>query len=259
MNRYLIILTTALIIAGTSNYAQAKGLRGCCSNHGGVAGCDDAGNVICNDGSYSPSCRCENSDSSLYSGGYNSRSQYNGENTNKQAGLNRDSGSYYTYGNSGYTDFTRKKTVKDEPYKKSTWFLLTAEAGYERYYFIPLSMPDDTAFSEVKTDIKPIDLLYAEINASIPLFFFKSLYKYQYTDKGIIDDTERIEFIDDLTDNSKLQYLLTVAAGLIGIEICYSHQVFTMGKYRYYRSSEVPDIYNYYIDKTGITLSAKIP
>lgn len=33
--------------------------RGCCSHHGGVSDCDsDNGRVICNDGSYSPSCRC---------------------------------------------------------------------------------------------------------------------------------------------------------------------------------------------------------
>lgn len=32
--------------------------RGCCSWHGGVAGCDSRGRVTCNDGSTSPSCRC---------------------------------------------------------------------------------------------------------------------------------------------------------------------------------------------------------
>lgn len=33
--------------------------RGCCSWHGGVSGCDDNnGRVICNDGTYSPSCKC---------------------------------------------------------------------------------------------------------------------------------------------------------------------------------------------------------
>jgi hypothetical protein len=33
--------------------------RGCCSHHGGVAGCDTSvGSLICRDGSYSPTCGC---------------------------------------------------------------------------------------------------------------------------------------------------------------------------------------------------------
>ena len=33
--------------------------RGCCSWHSGVAGCDgNVGKLVCNDGTYSPSCRC---------------------------------------------------------------------------------------------------------------------------------------------------------------------------------------------------------
>ena len=31
--------------------------RGCCSWHGGVSGCSN-GRVVCNDGTYSPSCTC---------------------------------------------------------------------------------------------------------------------------------------------------------------------------------------------------------
>lgn len=31
--------------------------RGCCSWHGGVRGCS-GGTVVCNDGTYSPSCTC---------------------------------------------------------------------------------------------------------------------------------------------------------------------------------------------------------
>lgn len=31
--------------------------RGCCSWHGGVSGCSN-GRIVCNDGSYSPSCTC---------------------------------------------------------------------------------------------------------------------------------------------------------------------------------------------------------
>lgn len=31
--------------------------RGCCSWHGGVSGCSN-GKIVCNDGTYSPSCTC---------------------------------------------------------------------------------------------------------------------------------------------------------------------------------------------------------
>ena len=34
--------------------------RGCCSWHGGVSGCS-SGRVVCSDGTYSPSCTCNNS------------------------------------------------------------------------------------------------------------------------------------------------------------------------------------------------------
>lgn len=33
--------------------------RGCCSHHGGVAGCNAQGRTICNDDTLSPSCRCD--------------------------------------------------------------------------------------------------------------------------------------------------------------------------------------------------------
>ena len=34
--------------------------RGCCSWHGGVNHCDtNTGRIVCNDGTYSPSCMCE--------------------------------------------------------------------------------------------------------------------------------------------------------------------------------------------------------
>jgi hypothetical protein len=40
------------------NISFAK--RGCCSWHGGVNHCDTTtGRIICNDGTYSPSCMCE--------------------------------------------------------------------------------------------------------------------------------------------------------------------------------------------------------
>ena len=37
---------------------RASAGRGCCSHHGGVAGCSSSGKQICADGSLSPSCTC---------------------------------------------------------------------------------------------------------------------------------------------------------------------------------------------------------
>ncbi|MCL4363740.1 hypothetical protein M1328_00710 [Patescibacteria group bacterium] len=50
-----ILLTVFLFVFTTSVFARS----GCCSWHGGVAGCDtNVGRQVCNDGTYSPSCTC---------------------------------------------------------------------------------------------------------------------------------------------------------------------------------------------------------
>ncbi len=52
----LVILLPFVVYAG----------RGCCSHHGGVSHCDtDTGRQVCNDGTYSPSCRCGTGTSDL--------------------------------------------------------------------------------------------------------------------------------------------------------------------------------------------------
>ena len=56
MKKFLIAL---LLLILASNFAEAR--RGCCSHHGGVAGCDkSSGRQICADGTLSKSCYCEN-------------------------------------------------------------------------------------------------------------------------------------------------------------------------------------------------------
>lgn len=55
MKRKKEILIIILILFSIEN-VDAK--RGCCSWHDGVAGCSSSGRVICNDGTYSPSCTC---------------------------------------------------------------------------------------------------------------------------------------------------------------------------------------------------------
>ena len=53
MKKVLLILSLFILLTD-SVYAQ----RGCCSHHGGVAGCSSSGRQICNDGTLSPSCTC---------------------------------------------------------------------------------------------------------------------------------------------------------------------------------------------------------
>lgn len=46
-------------IAGMKDPDLVPMQRGCCSHHGGVAYCDEErGRYVCNDGTYSPTCRC---------------------------------------------------------------------------------------------------------------------------------------------------------------------------------------------------------
>lgn len=53
--KFIIILITMVSLI---DIAYAK--RGCCSWHGGVKNCDQvSGRIVCNDGTYSPSCMCE--------------------------------------------------------------------------------------------------------------------------------------------------------------------------------------------------------
>ena len=57
-----VVIALFLLFSFTESYAK----RGCCSRHGGVAGCDSAsGHQSCRDGSTSPSCLCEGASSSI--------------------------------------------------------------------------------------------------------------------------------------------------------------------------------------------------
>jgi hypothetical protein len=55
MKKFLVVLIISCVLFLPNVYAQ----RGCCSHHGGEGGCSSSGQVICNDGSLSPTCTCE--------------------------------------------------------------------------------------------------------------------------------------------------------------------------------------------------------
>ncbi|WP_029909978.1 hypothetical protein [Pelobacter seleniigenes] len=54
MNKPIEITLTAI-----NPIYQVDEKRGCCSHHGGVAYCGSSGYWICNDGTRSPTCRCD--------------------------------------------------------------------------------------------------------------------------------------------------------------------------------------------------------
>lgn len=67
--------------------------RGCCSHHGGVAGCSENGRQICRDGTLSPTCTCTPTNTYVYGCTDSSAKNYNPK-ANKSDG----SCQYYVYG-----------------------------------------------------------------------------------------------------------------------------------------------------------------
>jgi hypothetical protein len=56
--RTVFVMSIVIILIFLSGPVDAR--RGCCSWHGGVAGCDrEVGRIVCRDGTYSPTCTCE--------------------------------------------------------------------------------------------------------------------------------------------------------------------------------------------------------
>ena len=91
----LLLLVLQFVIPMTVN-AQ----RGCCSHHGGVAGCSENGRQICRDGTLSPSCTCTPTITYVYGCTDSSAKNYN-----PKANKNDGSCKYYIY---GCTDKTAK-------------------------------------------------------------------------------------------------------------------------------------------------------
>lgn len=99
----LLLLVLQLVMPMTVN-AQ----RGCCSHHGGVAGCSENGRQICRDGTLSPSCTCTPTITYVYGCTDSSAKNYN-----PKANKNDGSCKYYIY---GCTD-PKAKNYKEEAEK----------------------------------------------------------------------------------------------------------------------------------------------
>ena len=87
--KYEIVFLIIMLILPVTVNAQ----RGCCSHHGGVAGCNENGRTICRDGTLSPSCTCTPTVTYIYGCTDSSAKNYNSR-------ANKDNGScqYYIYG-----------------------------------------------------------------------------------------------------------------------------------------------------------------
>ena len=102
--KLMVIIILLLFIFIDSVDAQ----KGCCSWHGGVSGCSSSGRIICNDGSYSPSCTC----TPTYNYGCMDQSA-----NNYNSNANKDDGSctYDVYGclNSNATNYNYNANKSD--------------------------------------------------------------------------------------------------------------------------------------------------
>lgn len=87
--KHTILLLIFLFVCPIIVNAQ----RGCCSHHGGVAGCSQNGRQICRDGTLSPSCACTPKVTYIYGCTDSSAKNYNSK-------ANKDNGTcqYYIYG-----------------------------------------------------------------------------------------------------------------------------------------------------------------
>lgn len=78
----VVFITMILICLPSSVFAK----QGCCSHHGGVAGCNASGRQVCNDGTLSKSCTCTPTRSYTYGCTDKSAKNYNSK-------ANKDDGS----------------------------------------------------------------------------------------------------------------------------------------------------------------------
>ncbi len=103
-----------IVISFTLFTNNVNAQRGCCSWHGGVAGCSSNGRQICNDGTLSPSCICTPINSYIYGCTSSSAINYNSK-ANKDNGTCR----YYIYGctDKNATNYNSNANTNDDSCK----------------------------------------------------------------------------------------------------------------------------------------------
>lgn len=103
----LVVTVILLFIIVDIDFVYAQ--RGCCSHHGGVAGCSSNGRQICNDGTLSPSCTCTPTITYINGCMDNNAKNYNPEAT-------KDDGSciYYKYGCTNVNSINYDETVEKD-------------------------------------------------------------------------------------------------------------------------------------------------
>ena len=55
----------AILVLASFSLTESFAKAGCCSHHGGMAGCNTSGQQLCKDGTVSPSCPCKGSNNTV--------------------------------------------------------------------------------------------------------------------------------------------------------------------------------------------------
>lgn len=66
MRRAAVLFVLLILFLCESTASAGNGWQGCCSWHGGISGICRQGRMMCNDGTLSPSCTCEDQDDYRY-------------------------------------------------------------------------------------------------------------------------------------------------------------------------------------------------
>lgn len=194
----MILLITFLCVFPNVVYAQ----RGCCSHHGGVAGCNSNGRQVCRDGTLSPSCTCTPTVTYIYGCTDKTAKNYNSK-------ANKDNGScvYYKY---GCTDITAKNY--DKKAEKNDGSCI-----YYKYGCTDENSINYDANAE-KDDGTCISIVYGcmdkdAINYDAKANKDDNSCKY---DISVINNTENIETLNNSSDSSIDTFIGTGVIGTVG-------------------------------------------
>ncbi len=223
-----------LIILLLVNAPEAWG-NDCCTFHGGADYClSQSGEVVCKDGTICSSCECV--PARWYFAGKN-HNLTSGELNNKYVLVEkgyREKMEWARYNSADKLDGDDESKKRNGEYLKNKYLLIEFFAGIEKYYFNINSRARYPAAQEIEAEVKPVTLGYVQVNASIPLIFFKGIYKYEFKKEGGTVNSGREEYINSYIDRDKLKRFLNLVGGVFGFELSYQTECFNFGKYRYY-------------------------